>query len=71
MNGKQKIVLGNQCCVIRGSKEIQIQTSNLVRGDLIWIRKNDRIPADCRLIYTKDFKIEASLISGEVIINCC
>jgi Ca2+-transporting ATPase len=52
--------------VIRGSKELRIQSNDLVRGDLVWIRGSDRVAADCRLIYTKDLKIETSWISGEV-----
>lgn len=64
-NGSQDIQTGSGCSVVRGSKEVRIQSNELVRGDLVWIRRSDRVAADCRLIYTKDFKIETSWISGE------
>jgi P-type E1-E2 ATPase len=59
------MVLGDECSVIRGSKEVKIPSNLLVRGDLLRIKTLDKIAADCRLIYTKDLKIETSCISGE------
>ncbi|KAI6184277.1 Cation-ATPase-C domain-containing protein [Aphelenchoides bicaudatus] len=65
INGSQQVVPDIECTVIRGSKEIRIQSNSLVRGDLLWIRRSDRVGADVRLIYTKDLKIETSWISGD------
>jgi magnesium-transporting ATPase (P-type) len=46
---------------------LKVPTSELVTGDLLWLRSGDRIPADIRVLHTDDqFRAEGSWITGEV-----
>ncbi|RLF94827.1 ATPase, partial [Thermococci archaeon] len=38
------------CIVVRNGREMEVQSSSLVPGDLIVLREGDRVPADSRLI---------------------
>jgi Ca2+-transporting ATPase len=51
--------------VIRGGEEIEIDAEELVPGDLIVLHEGDKIPADIRLIFTKNLTINESLLTGE------
>lgn len=46
-----------------GKKEIPIE--ELVPGDIVFLSAGDMIPADCRLIQSKDLFIGQSILSGE------
>ena len=47
-----------------GVKQI-IQSNNLVVGDLIEITQNAKIPADCRIVLSKELRVDNSLFTGE------
>ena len=51
--------------VIRNSKEMIIESSLLVPGDLVLLEAGDFIPADCRLINSASLKSEESALTGE------
>lgn len=51
--------------VIRDEKEYEIDAVNLVPGDIIRLAQGDRSPADCRMIYTNDFQVDESILTGE------
>ena len=38
---------------------------NIVPGDLIRIKTGDKIPADCRVIFSQSLKVDQSMITGE------
>lgn len=46
-----------------GKQEIEIQ--QLVPGDIIFLSAGDMIPADCRIIQSKDLFISQSMLTGE------
>jgi len=46
-----------------GKKEIPI--GKLVPGDIVFLSAGDMVPADCRLIQSKDLFISQSILSGE------
>jgi len=46
-----------------GAKEIPI--SELVPGDIVYLSAGDMIPADCRIIQSKDLFISESMLTGE------
>ena len=46
-----------------GKKEIDI--SELVPGDIVFLSAGDMIPADCRIIQSKDLFISQSMLTGE------
>lgn len=54
-----------QAHVIRDGKEIVVNTSELVPGDLVVIKMGDRIPADSRLIESVNLKIDEAPLTGE------
>jgi len=53
------------CRVIRDGETKQVESRDLVPGDVILIEQGDRIPADARLISNKDLKIQESALTGE------
>lgn len=62
---KLKRLLVYKAKVLRDHQEIQINSTNLVPGDIVFIEAGDRVPADCRIISSLNLKtIEASL-TGE------
>jgi len=53
--------------VIRGSKEIEIPTRELVPGDIVILRTGDAIPADLRLIEAINLEVDEAVLTGESI----
>jgi Ca2+-transporting ATPase len=53
--------------VIREGREIEIDSSELVPGDIIRISQGDRVPADSRLIYINDLMIDEAILTGEAL----
>ncbi|MBI4096326.1 MAG: cation-translocating P-type ATPase [Candidatus Levybacteria bacterium] len=51
--------------VLRDGKEIQLETCELVPGDLVILSQGDRIPADGKLIADKDIETDESILTGE------
>jgi len=51
--------------VIRNNKKLEIDTKNLVPGDIIVIEAGDKIPADARLLEVNNLKIDESSLTGE------
>ncbi|MEO5635250.1 MAG: HAD-IC family P-type ATPase, partial [Candidatus Paceibacterota bacterium] len=51
--------------VIRNKKEMEIESSLLVPGDIIKLSYGSRIPADCRVISSNDLKTDEAILTGE------
>jgi P-type Ca2+ transporter type 2C len=51
--------------VMRDGKKQTVAAEDLVPGDIIHLRSGDKVPADIRLIRTKDFRVEESPLTGE------
>ena len=51
--------------VFRNNKLIQIPARELVPGDVIFVEDGDKIPADARLLFIKNFKTTESSLTGE------
>lgn len=51
--------------VIRNGKEISILTEDIVVGDIIKLSYGNKVPADCRIIETKELKFDKSMLTGE------
>jgi P-type E1-E2 ATPase len=51
--------------VIRDGDKQTVEAENLVPGDMVILKSGDKIPADIRLIQTKDFRVEESPLTGE------
>ena len=53
--------------VIRNSKNITINSTDLVPGDIIELVAGNFVPADCRLVDSFNLKVEESALTGETI----
>ena len=51
--------------VIRDGKEIEIESSELVVGDIILLESGDKISADARIIECHNFQVDESALTGE------
>lgn len=51
--------------VIRESKRKIVPSESLVPGDLVLLKSGDKVPADLRLIETRDLQIQESSLTGE------
>ncbi len=52
---------------IRDNKEIEIDSSNLVIGDIVLLESGDQVSADLRLIEHHNLQIDESVLTGESI----
>ncbi|KAF6790753.1 sodium p-type [Colletotrichum sojae] len=58
--------LGSPTCnVFRGGKTIQIQTVEVVPGDVVDLNTGDSVPADIRLIEAVNLEADEALLTGE------
>ncbi len=58
-------VIENYCIVIRDGQKKEINTKELVPGDIIILQAGSNVPADCRLFYVKDFEVNEATLTGE------
>jgi sodium/potassium-transporting ATPase subunit alpha len=54
-----------KCSGLRGGQLRIIPTIELVPGDLVFLRMGDKVPADVRIFYANDLKIDQSALTGE------
>src|SRR5205085_8143832 len=60
---KQKVILTTTA--IRDGLEKEIAFSHITVGDIVLLAVGDIVPADCRLLETKDVSIDESSLTGE------
>jgi potassium/sodium efflux P-type ATPase len=58
-------MLSPEAVVKRNGNKQNIDAENLVPGDIILLKSGDKVPADVRLIKTKDLQVEESPLTGE------
>ncbi|MHA1510439.1 MAG: cation-translocating P-type ATPase, partial [Promethearchaeota archaeon] len=51
--------------VIRDGKETVLPTNEVVVGDIIKVKTGDKIPADCRIIESRNLSVDESSLTGE------
>ncbi|RLN94059.1 hypothetical protein BBJ28_00005563 [Nothophytophthora sp. Chile5] len=55
-----------QCMVVReGGRQLLIPSEQLVTGDIVVLATGDIVPADIRLIFSSDFKVNEMILTGE------
>ena len=54
-----------KCYVIRSGKLLQIEAHDLVLGDIVYIKSGDKIPADLRIFWANELKVDNSSLTGE------
>lgn len=60
-----KKMLSPTITVLRGGKEYEVPSKELVPGDILLLEAGDRIPADARLIEVRSLKCDESPLTGE------
>lgn len=60
-----KNMMPSNAYVIRNGKETAIPTEEIVVGDIVKLQYGQKVPADCRIIETKDLKFDKSMLTGE------
>ncbi|GIU69464.1 MAG: calcium-transporting P-type ATPase, PMR1-type [Candidatus Woesearchaeota archaeon] len=60
-----KQMITSTTLVIRDNKEKEIDTKDIVPGDILILRTGERVPADCIILEEKDLKVDESLLTGE------
>ncbi|KAH7049772.1 hypothetical protein BKA57DRAFT_535454 [Linnemannia elongata] len=58
-------LMPQKCHVIRGNQVIQVMASELVLGDVVYMRMGDKVPADIMIIGCTDMKVDNSSMTGE------
>jgi Ca2+-transporting ATPase len=51
--------------VVRGGREAEIESADLVPGDVVLLESGARVPADLRLFRTNNLAVDESLLTGE------
>ena len=64
MDSLKQMSISN-CVVIRGDFESEVPTSDLVPGDVVRLEQGLNVPADVRLIWSQQCKIDESALTGE------
>ncbi|KAI9218883.1 P-type cation-transporting ATPase [Blastocladiella britannica] len=50
---------------VRGGQLINLPAQDLVKGDIVYVRMGDKLPADIRIIKASDMKVDNSSLTGE------
>ncbi|MBW6499056.1 MAG: cation-transporting P-type ATPase [Bacteroidales bacterium] len=58
-------MLSLEAVVIRDGKKQTVDAEELVPGDIVMLKSGDKIPADLRLVKSKDLRVEESPLTGE------
>lgn len=57
--------VGQTATVLRDGSYREIPTREVVRGDVVQLKAGDLVPADCRLLVTKDLFVNEAALTGE------
>lgn len=58
-------MLSVKAAVLRSGKRMEILATELVPGDLVYLRAGDKVPADMRLAEESNLQVEESSLTGE------
>jgi len=57
--------MSSESTVLRDGKRKNIPSANLTLGDIVFLHSGDKVPADLRMINTKELQIDESALTGE------
>ena len=60
-----KNFLPQNCSVIRGGNVRIVEAEKLVCGDIVLIKFGDKVPADIRILQSREMKVDNSSLTGE------
>lgn len=60
-----KSMIVNKATVLRSGREVEIESKNLVPGDIVLIDAGERVPADARIIQCNYLSVNESSLTGE------
>jgi len=60
-----KAMVSPRVLVMRGGKEEDIDSKELVPGDIVLLEAGSRVPADCRLIEAANLEVDEAALTGE------
>jgi P-type Ca2+ transporter type 2C len=58
-------MLSLEALVHRGGERLKINAEKLVPGDIVHLRSGDKVPADLRIVQSKNLRVEESPLTGE------
>ncbi len=58
-------VMQSEATVVRAGQKQRIWASELVPGDIVLLQSGDKVPADLRLLHSRDLQIDESALTGE------
>ncbi|MEC8708032.1 MAG: cation-transporting P-type ATPase [Candidatus Thermoplasmatota archaeon] len=64
MDSLKQMAVSN-CVVLRGEFESEVPTSELVPGDVVRLEQGLNVPADVRLLWSQQCKVDESALTGE------
>ena len=62
---KFRAMIPAQATVTRDGQQKKISATDIVPGDVLRLASGDKIPADCRVIFSSSMKVDQSMITGE------
>ena len=60
-----KSLASQKCVALRNGHISKINSSELVPGDIVLLKEGDKVPADCRIIISKELAVIESSLTGE------
>ncbi len=60
-----RAMLASHATVLRDGKRHQVESADLVPGDVVLLESGDRVPADLRLLRVHNLRVEESALTGE------
>jgi len=60
-----KAMVSPRVLVLRGSREVSIDSKDLVPGDIVLLEAGSRVPADSRLIEAANLEVDEAALTGE------
>ncbi|MGV1005014.1 MAG: magnesium-translocating P-type ATPase [Candidatus Nanopelagicales bacterium] len=54
-----------ECEVLRDGRELAVPTQDLVAGDVVLLAAGDVVPADCRVLQSRQLQVDESSLTGE------
>ncbi len=60
-----KKLSADEANVVRGGRVLRLPAAELVVGDVVELEEGDRVPADCRILSSSEFRCDESALTGE------